>query len=331
VSAIPARPRGHDAVLERLEALAQRDATADATGGIPHALLFVGPAAVGKYAAALWWARCSKCEDGGACEPICAACKRIGAGSHPDVTTLAPEAAGKAIKIEDVRDLIRRMSLKSMSAGPRIAILRDAHQLTIDAQSSLLKLLEEPPGSSVIVLVTENPAALLPTVRSRCQTLRFGAVTAADIAAILCAAGRDDESAARAAALALGSVGRALALTPEAVADRDELIRTVEALDGHDPQGVEDLTASLVERRKDERAGLEEVLVWTLLRIEAAFGHVPTAESAELAPLLAATTPADAARLLERAQRVHWTLDALARNANAKIAIRDLLIRLEAR
>ena len=331
MSTVPARPKGHDAVLGRLETLAERGSASEAVGGIPHAILFVGPAAVGKHAAARWWARCFKCESGGACEPVCTACKRIGAGSHPDVISLAPEAPGKSIGIEAVRDLIRLMSLRSMSAGPRFAIVRDAHRLTLEAQSALLKLLEEPPGSAVIVLVTENPAALLPTVRSRCQTLRFGAVPAAEIARILRDAGRDEVAAQRAAALALGSVGRALTLTPETISDRDELIRAVEALDVSDPQGVEDLTTSLVERRKDERPGLEELFAWTLLRIEAAFGQTPPAESAELAALLAATAPGDASRLLERAKRVHWTLDALARNANAKLAIRDLLLGLEAR
>jgi DNA polymerase-3 subunit delta' len=331
VSTVPSRPKGHDVVLARLEALATRAGESGAASGIPHALLFVGPSAVGKYAAALWWARCFKCESRGACEPVCAQCKRIAAGSHPDVTTLAPEVAGKAIGIDPVRDLIRLMSLRSMSAGPRLAIVRDAHRLTVEAQSALLKLLEEPPGAAVIMLVTENPAALLPTVRSRCQTLRFGAVPADAIASILRDAGRDEPAAARAAALALGSVGRALALSPDAISDRDALIRAVEALDPSDPQCLEDLAAELVERRKEERAGLEELLAWTLARIEAAFGHLPPAESAELAPLLAATVPGDASRLLERAERVHWTLDALARNANAKLAIRDLLLDLEAR
>ena len=64
MSTIPNRPKGHDGVLGRLEALARRGTTADARGGIPHAMLFVGPAAVGKYAAAMWWARSFKCAAG---------------------------------------------------------------------------------------------------------------------------------------------------------------------------------------------------------------------------------------------------------------------------
>lgn len=320
--------------MTRLEGLVERSRGLEATrggdvpaaGGVPHAVLFVGPAAVGKHAAALWWARLFKCEHRASCAPPCIDCKRIAAGSHPDVLALAPESAGKSIGIDPVRDLIRMMSLMRMSAGPRIAIIRDAHDLTIEAQSALLKLLEEPPGAALIVLVTENPAALLPTVRSRCQAFRFGAVPAEIVAAILVERGLDRATAERAATLSFGSVGKAMALTPEVVADRDDLIHSVESLRSGDPADLELLVASLVERRKQEKVGLEEVLQWTLLRIEAAHGHPPESESEKLAPILAATTERDVPRLLERAERVQWTLEALDRNANAKLAIRDLLL-----
>jgi DNA polymerase-3 subunit delta' len=320
--------------MARLEGLAERSrgleaaAVGDslASGGVPHAVLFVGPAAVGKHAAALWWARLFKCEHAASCAPPCVDCKRIAAGSHPDVLAVAPEAPGKSIGIDPVRDLIRMMSLMRMSSGPRIAIVRDAHRLTMEAQGALLKLLEEPPGAALIVLVTENPAALLATVRSRCQAFRFGAVPAEIVATILVERGLDRTTAERAATLSFGSVGKALALTPEVVADRDDLIHSVESLRAGDPADLELLVASLVERRKQEKAGLEEVLQWTLLRIEAAHGHPPESESEKLAPILAATTERDVPRLLERAERVQWTLEALDRNANAKLAIRDLLL-----
>ena len=320
--------------MARLESLAERSRGLEAAGvgdslassGVPHAVLFVGPAAVGKHAAALWWARLFKCEHSASCAPPCVDCKRIAAGSHPDVLALMPEVPGKSIGIDPVRDLIRMMSLMRMSAGPRIAIVRDAHRLTMEAQSALLKLLEEPPGDALIVLVTENPASLLATVRSRCQAFRFGAVPAEIVTTILVERGLDRATAERAATLSFGSVGKALALTPEVVADRDDLIHSVESLRAGDPADLDVLVASLVERRKQEKAGLEEVLQWTLLRIEAAHGHPPESESEKLAPILAATTERDIPRLLERAERVQWTLEALDRNANAKIAIRDLLL-----
>ena len=321
MSTLPPRPLGQERPLARLERMAAA-ATSGHGRGMPHAVLFAGPGGVGKYPSALWWARRLKCADGAECDPPCADCKRIGAGSHPDVAMLAPETPGKAIGIGEVRELIRLMSLKCVSRGPRIAIVRDAHELTHDAQGSFLKLLEEPPGSAVIVLVTENPAGLLQTVRSRCQTLRFGTVPVDDITRLLITAGRSPEDAQRAAALSMGSVGRAFTLTAELIDDRDQLIAAIEALRGADPGEVDQQTTALVERTKQGRAGLEDLFQSTMERIEAALDASPGVESSPRGT-------ADPAALLRRAERIRWTLEALDRNANAKLAIRDLLLDLE--
>jgi DNA polymerase-3 subunit delta' len=323
MSAAPSRPVGQERALSRLE----RMAAASDGRGMPHAVLFTGPGGVGKYPAALWWARLLKCATGGTCEPACPDCTRIGAGSHPDVAVLAPEAPGKAIGIDEVRELIRLMSLKCVSRGPRVAIVRDAQELSHEAQSAFLKLLEEPPGRAVIVLVTENPAGLLQTVRSRCQTVRFGTVAVDDIAKLLVASGRKPDDASRAAALAMGSVGRALGVTPELIEDRDQLIAAIEALRDADPGDLEQQMTVLVERTKQGRAGLEDLFQWTMQRIEAALGWETGVESGTLVDLGGDTV--DPSRLLHRAERIRWTLDALDRNANAKIAIRDLLYDLE--
>lgn len=327
MSTIPLRPVGQESALARLERMA---AAVDVDGrGVPHALLFVGPGGVGKHPAALWWSRLLKCGHGAKCDPPCADCRRIGAGSHADVVLLGPEAPGKSIGIGEVRELIRLMALKRVSRGPRIAIVRDAHELTHEAQSAFLKLLEEPPGSAVIVLVTENPAGLLQTVRSRCQTVRFGGVPADEIMSILVATGRDAADAERAAALATGSIGRALTLTADVIADRDQLIAAVESLRGADPGEVDLQTTALVERTKQGRAGLEELFQWTMQRIEAALAPDGGVESGTNEGVPAASTDADAGRLLRRAERIRETLDALDRNANAKLVIRELLLDLE--
>lgn len=327
MSTMPLRPVGQERALGRLERMAA--ATGVNGRGLPHAVLFAGPAGVGKYRAALWWSRLLKCGNGAECDPACADCRRIGAGSHPDVTLLAPEAPGKSIGVNEVRELIRLMSLKRVSRGPRIAIVRDAHELTHEAQSAFLKLLEEPPGSAVIVLVTENPAGLLQTVRSRCQTVRFGGVPADEIRSVLVAAGREGADAERAAELAVGSIGRAFTLTADVIADRDQLIAAVESLRGADPGEVELQTAALVERTKQGRAGLEELFQWTMQRIEAALEPDAGVESGTSESLRAKSSDADAGRLLRRAERIRWTLDALDRNANAKLVIRELLLDLE--
>jgi DNA polymerase-3 subunit delta' len=328
MSVVQPRPVGQEGALEHLERMAASRSAGDARG-MPHALLFAGPSGVGKYPSAVWWARLLKCREGGLCSPACADCKRIAAGTHPDVAVLAPQAPGKAIGIDEVRELIRLMSLKCVGRGPRIAIVRDAHELTHEGQSAFLKLLEEPPGSAVIVLVTENPAGLLQTVRSRCQTVRFGAVPVADVVNWLVTSGRAPDDARRAAALSMGSVGRALSLTPELIEDRNQLIASIEAVPSADPGELEQRMSDLVERKKQGRAGLEELFQATMQRLEAVLGGETGADSSALAGPDGDTAAGNPLGLLRRAERIRWTLDALDRNANAKLAIRDLLLDLE--
>lgn len=328
MSTAPARPVGHQRVLERLERAAALAEESDGARGLPHALLFSGPAGVGKWTAALWWSRVLHCRQSGGCEPTCADCKRIGAGTNPDVIAIEPETPGKALSIDQVRDLIRRMALRSAGGRPRLALVRDAHLLTIEAQSALLKLLEEPPGRGVIVLVTENPSALLPTVRSRCLAVRFGAVPPDHIESLLARAGRDADTARRAAALAGGSVGRALGLSPETIEDRDKLITAIEALRNSEPTEIEQQAIALAERAKQGKVGLEELFQWSLVRIEAALGYEAPAESAMLAQLLATTEPGELHRLLATADGIRRALDALDRNANARLTVRELLLDL---
>lgn len=153
-----------------------------ATGHIGHAYLLV---AVSQgllahedghsmaTAAALSFARRLNCECpvGDAACGKCLSCRLVDDGNHPDVRIVAPD--GLSIKIDQVRQVKKDMSFKPRRAGGfRVTIVDNAERMTLEAQSSLLKLLEEPPESTVFLLVTANPSGLLPTVRSRCQSIR---------------------------------------------------------------------------------------------------------------------------------------------------------------
>jgi len=110
--------------------------------------------------------------DGQACGS-CRGCQLFGAGTHPDIVVLAPEEAGKVIKVDQVRGVIEFMSLKTQYGGYRIVIVSPADAMNIAAANSLLKTLEEPPPQSLLILVTSRPAALPATIRSRCQQVAF--------------------------------------------------------------------------------------------------------------------------------------------------------------
>jgi hypothetical protein len=269
------------------------------------------------------------------------------------VNVVAPPEPGKAISIDAVRDLIHAMALRPVRPGPRIAIVRDAQQLTPQAQGAMLKLLEEPPGFALLALVTDNASALLATIRSRCQTLRFAPLAAADVRRVLETHGRDAALFTRAAAVARGSAGAALALTTEAVEERAAVITAFEALRSGETREVDSLAADLVERRKDGRAGVEALLEWQMRKVQVslaggttsgteAAGRTPAPKAAAntapqsgaleldddtaLATLLASAASEPADVLLDEAARTLWAVQALERNGNPKLVLRELLL-----
>jgi DNA polymerase-3 subunit delta' len=192
----------------RLTSLLKRSA---AGGSLPPSLLFTGPAGIGKRKTAVALAQTLNCLtplDGDACG-TCPACTRIARGVHPDVTVVEPEDSG-AIKIEQVRTIVDRAAYRPFEGKRRVVVVDEADALVVQAQNALLKTLEEPPPSSVFILVTSRPDVLLPTVRSRCPELRFRPLPPAEIAAALIARGMPESEAHAVAATANGSLSQAL-------------------------------------------------------------------------------------------------------------------------
>lgn len=220
----------------RLTALLER---AVALGRVPPALLFSGPEGVGKRTVALELGRLLLCSSEGA-RP-CGACShcRVIAHSlrdlperraaaledpkqetgldhrlHPDLLLVEAwrSANRPAIKLEQARDLARELMGGPFEAKARVCIVDDAHALTEPAMNALLKSLEEPPATSHVVLVTPAPQALLATIRSRCQILRFERLPASELTRHLAeACGLSDDEARLRAGLSGGSLGVALA------------------------------------------------------------------------------------------------------------------------
>lgn len=161
---------------DRVAALLQRAIERDR---VPHAYLFSGPSGAPLVETALALACALNCQAqpgaraGEACG-ACEACSKILSGIHPDVVTLVREGAAQIVPIENVRNqVIARVGLPPHEADVRVFIVEEATALAPPAANALLKTLEEPPRRTLFVLCTTAPEQLLPTIRSRCQRVRF--------------------------------------------------------------------------------------------------------------------------------------------------------------
>lgn len=146
---------------------------------LSHGLLFHGSTGLGKSILATQFAHWLLCEHPLA-EKACGTCKScllIAADSHPDILNITPEETGKAIKVDQIRELITKVGFTSHNQGYRIIIITPADALNINASNSLLKTLEEPPENTLLILITNKLSKLMPTIRSRTQLVRFSLPT----------------------------------------------------------------------------------------------------------------------------------------------------------
>jgi len=188
---------------------------------IPNSMLFCGPEGVGKEEMAFMLAKAMNCERkrDDACE-TCASCRGINARNFPDVMVIQPE--GNAIKIEQMRTLRKIAYLKPMTGKKRVFIVTEVEKMTEEAANSLLKVLEEPPLFSYVILVTHNSFLIIPTIKSRCQILNFPPVSREDILKILMEKGYEEEKARVISRLVRGNLKQALDLDWEEIQERRE-------------------------------------------------------------------------------------------------------------
>jgi DNA polymerase-3 subunit delta' len=331
---------GHAHVHDLLARAARR-------GSLPPSLIFAGPEGVGKRKTAVALAQLLNCLDpapaaaesthdsdtsdlpaGDACG-VCASCKRIARGVHADVLIVEPGDTG-SIKVEQVREAVERTAYRPFEGRKRVVIIDTADALMVAAQDALLKTLEEPPPASVFVLVTSRPDVLLPTVRSRCQRLRFGRLAPGDVAAVLIQEHQYSETDAfAAAALSDGSVAAALEGGTEGFVDAREaaagLLERVAASD--DPrrrlEGAKALTGAA--RGGSDREELARRLhaLSSILRdlgVLLSRADERSLANADLRPLLERLQGSfDGERALRAFSAVDRALSALERNASPKI------------
>ena len=255
---------------------------------IPHALLFLGTSGTGAVAAALDFVQALHCRsDGAVACGHCPACHKVETRNHPDSNMLFPFARrveeddmqaallevwqspyhysppgdNETIAIDRVRQMQRQFAHSAFAGGWRTALVLHAEQMRAEAANAMLKILEEPPDRSLMILVASPKDALLPTILSRCQFVKFPALLPADISTGLAAQGVDPTTADFIARTCGGDFRRAMAMTDGHVADRqDRAFRFLDALLwGQDERTFEALAKLDREEALEILAGVE---VW---------------------------------------------------------------------
>lgn len=245
------------------------------SGNLAQAMLFVGIDGIGKSSAATAFAMACNCKGASAPPPHskqtpfpitacgqCLSCRKMLSGTHPDLIRVGPSPA--MIRIGQIRDLCHVLSLKPHEARVRVVIITDAQTMNPEAANALLKVLEEPPARTILILTAPQVSDLLPTVVSRCQRIRFSPLSAETIAELLKASLQASaEAAAAVSVMAGGSIAHAIVMHRSGwLARRQWLLGQIQTL-AQAPLGAQLALAQRLAAKKDALAEyLTVMLSW---------------------------------------------------------------------
>ncbi len=239
--------KGQDRIIKLLQRSLE-------TGRLAHAYLFEGPDGVGRRSTALALARTIYCKtpvNHDACES-CISCRKVNSGIHPDIHFLELLPDKRDIKIEQIRELQRQLTIWPLEGQRRICLIEPAERLNEHSANALLKTLEEPPGNALFILLTNQADMLLPTIRSRCQHLRFGLLPETEICELLQQQGYPPDQARQMAALAEGSISKVLSLQEKPVSEqRTRILEILSQVDSRQIATIFDSAETFASNREE--------------------------------------------------------------------------------
>jgi DNA polymerase-3 subunit delta' len=329
---------GNDEVKESLRRLISG-------GRIPGSMLFTGDDGIGKKLFALELAKALNCRQRKGVEACdeCSSCKRLSRSTfppftseddnkermiwseHADVAMVRPHK--QIIRVKPMRELEREANFRPFEGAARVFIVEDADLMNEAASNALLKTLEEPPPGSHLILTATNPTALLATIRSRCQIIRFAPIASEEVEKFLIEQKNlSSEDARLLARTAQGSVGRALAGDVETYRDRrDMMLGVLRALTLTNDRvellhAAEDLAAAKDRQEYEQRLDVLEILIrdaWALVLGRPTGTIVNGDVLASLQQIAAEMKSAQAGAWLKQIEEVRGTLEV---NINRRIA-----------
>ena len=315
---------GHDKQIEYLR-------NAMRNGRLAHAYLFLGKEGIGKELVALTLAKALNClrGDEDSCDE-CPSCLKIDGLHHPDVLLVGPQ--GQWIRIDQIRELQRELSHRPYEGKRRGCILTGSERMRQEAANALLKILEEPPLHTVLILLAPNVDLMLPTITSRCQRIPFNPLPFERVTEVIRSKlGLKREEAHILASLADGSLGKALQMDLDSILRmRREIIGKIIDLPSYGAEQILGLAEELATRNDDLPMLLTMIHAWyrdLLTYKERGSGAqlINMDLSHEIQKAAPGTSTPSLIHRMEVIQGALWNLD---RNANRQITMEAMLLDL---
>ncbi len=258
----------------------------------------------------------------------CKSCRKIAAGNHPDIIRIKP--VGPFIKIDQIRALLQTLAMKPYEAITRVVILSEAQAMNAAASNALLKILEEPPHRSILVLIADQKSDLLPTIVSRCQHVGFNPIPEEKIAAWLeNQHGLEQPEAGILAAMAKGSISKAQMMIKDNWLQHRNWV--IDEMDRLSQQPIARLFALAEKLSKQERPlseSLEIIKVWLRDLIVGQYAAAKIINRDFADKIETASQKNKLTDLLSKVEAVQKTQNRLAANTNLRLTMESLLIKL---
>lgn len=302
-----------------------------AQGKVTHSYLFTGNEGIGKSLVALQFAKALNCLQGE--NPVdgcdhCSSCKKIDRAIHPDVLLIEPE--GQTLKVDQVREMQSALAYRPYEGRRKVFILTAADRMAPHMSNTLLKTLEEPPLHTVIILLAKSPKGILPTILSRCQSIRFNSLPPHLVSHWLMREKRLNEEEARLlASLSEGSPGKALEIKEEISGiPREELLSRWIGSKSFSMEEKEGWIESLPSQRENLHLILEvaKTLLRDLILIQTTGDHTKLIHADLTEEMEKIAKQWDTPFLLKRMDLLHHASQAIKGNANTRLTLEAVML-----